>query len=41
VIPRFRNYLIFYSFDGTEIHLLHIFHGRTDYDPAGGADENE
>ena len=33
VIPRFPNYLLFYLYDGAAVHLLHVFHARSDYDP--------
>ncbi len=32
VLPGFRNFVLFYLFDGQAVHLLHVFDGRSDYE---------
>ncbi len=34
VLPRFPNYVLFYQIDDEVVHLLHVFHGASDYDPS-------
>jgi len=33
VLPGFPNYVLFYRFDGEAVHLLHVFHAASEYDP--------
>lgn len=32
VVPRYRRYLLFYTFENNVIHLIDVVDGRTDYD---------
>ena len=32
VIPRYRRYLLFYTFENNVVHLIDVVDGRTDYD---------
>ena len=39
VVPRYRRYLLFYTFEGGVVHLIDVVDGKTDYEVEDPGDE--